>query len=164
MNSWKNSSLKFFEWAVSPPQQSPRIEQPVDAFQILMVVAYWLLIFRRKFLMVVAYFWIIDRANLTIHWELQDLSTISPSISPKQPWLMKVWKNSKIKIPCNLTYQYQSSPKMHKLLNRNKIKPVLGCLANCHELLNDFRVKGWSCLSFEEISTSRKMVAYKCCL
>ena len=32
------------------------IEQPVDAFQSLMVVAYRLLIFRKKILMVVAYF------------------------------------------------------------------------------------------------------------
>ena len=44
---------------------------------------------------------------------------------------------------------------MHKLLNRNGIQPFLGCLANYHELLNDFRVKGCSCLFFEEISTSR---------
>ena len=36
------------------------IEQPVDAFQILMVVACWLLIFRKKILIVVAYFGIID--------------------------------------------------------------------------------------------------------
>ena len=53
---------------------------------------------------------------------------------------------------------------MHKSLNRNGIQPFLGCLANYHELLNDFRVKGWSCLFFEEMSTGRKIVAYKSCL
>jgi hypothetical protein len=53
---------------------------------------------------------------------------------------------------------------MYKSLNRNGIQPFLGCLENYHELLNDFRVKGWSCLFFEEMSTGRKIVAYKSCL
>ena len=73
------------------------LKQPVDVFQILMVVACWLLIFRKKFLMVVAYFWIRARANLTIHWELQDLSTISPSISPQAALIIESVKKFKNK-------------------------------------------------------------------
>ena len=44
-----------------------------------------------------------------------------PFLPSNLDYVMKEWKNWKMKIACNLTYQYQSSQKMHKLLNRNKV-------------------------------------------
>ena len=82
------------------------IEQPVDAFQSLMVVAYRLLIFRKKFLC-----WLlIFELQLNKLWQFieiyKNLAQYYHPFLTKQPWLMKEWRNLKRKITCNLTHQY----------------------------------------------------------
>ena len=67
-------------------------------------------------------------------------------------------KNQKIEIE---SHQYKTLLLLHESFYRNEIQLIFGGLEIFFKLLNGFRVKGYSCLFFEEISTGWKMVAYK---
>ena len=91
----------------------------------------------------------------------QEISTTLPTLFYKSALIIERVKNQKIDIEI---HQFKSSLLLHELFNRNEIQLIFGCLENYHKLLIGFRVKGYSCLFFEEISTSWKMVACKSCL
>ena len=100
--------------------------------------------------------------NFTVFSDQQEISTIIlPTLFYKSTLINERVKNQKIEIEI---HQYKSSLLLHELFNRNGIQLIFGCLENFHKLLIDFRVKGYSCLFFEEISSGWKMVAYKSCL
>ena len=110
---------------------------------------WWLLIFE------------LPIANMAVFSDQQEISTILPTLFYKSTLIIERVKNQYIEIEI---HQYKSSLLLHELFNRNGIQLIFGCLENFHKLLIDFRVKGYSCLFFEEISTSWKIVAYKSCL
>ena len=129
-------------------------EQPVNVVQFLMVVASWLLNFKRKFPMVVAYvFW-----EILKNWYLMR--------STKIIFLLLILRGAK-----NITILLASNQQILLILWLT-LKETLwvsykwnfSCLANSHELLNWFKVNGLSCLYFSKISTGWKIVAYKRCL
>ena len=98
---------------------------------------------------------------MAVFSDQQEISTILPTLFYKSTLIIERVKNQYIEIEI---HQYKSSLLLHELFNRNGIQLIFGCLENFHKLLIDFRVKGYSCLFFEEISSGWKMVAYKSCL
>ena len=98
---------------------------------------------------------------MAVFSDQQEISTILPTLFFKSTLINERVKNRKIEIEI---HQYKSLLLLHELLNRNEIQLIIGCLENYYKLLNALRVKGYSCLFFEEISTGWKMVAYKSCL
>ena len=98
---------------------------------------------------------------MTVFSDQQEISTILPTLFYKSTLINERVKNQKIEIEI---HQYKSSLLLHELFNRNGIQLIFGCLENFHKLLIDFRVKGYSCLFFGEMSSGWKMVAYKSCL
>ena len=87
---------------------------------------------------------------MTAFSDQQEISTILPTLFFKSTLINERVKNRKIEIEI---HQYKSLLLLHELLNRNEIQLIIGCLENYYKLLNALRVKGYSCLFFEKIST-----------
>ena len=98
---------------------------------------------------------------MAVFSDQQEISTILPTLFYKSTLIIERVKNQYIEIEI---HQYKSSLLLHELFDRNEIQIISGSLENYYKLLNAFRVKGYSCLFFEEILTGWKMVAYKSCL